>query len=298
MKVHYTPQRQRQLFRGKQEKEPDKEKSKAFEVKEEAVAQQKQDIQIADKINALLRKAVEEFSKGNLKGARSLLQQAHKMDPQNANILHNLGTVLNKMGLFQEALKFLGKALKLEPHNLVTINNLGFAYFNLKMYKKAILFFRQAAHIDPLNYTFLRHLGFSFFHEMLYEEALRYLKKALKIRPEDIEAQNLFKKASRLFKEKSIQELENFLKSQPDDTSATLLKHLTCPMTKKLFNNPILLPTGETIDFTEEVKGIIEEGKNPLHPEKRITLKDVIPNKHILHMMKDLFRTVQKRKGS
>ncbi|OGX38820.1 MAG: hypothetical protein A3C36_02790 [Omnitrophica WOR_2 bacterium RIFCSPHIGHO2_02_FULL_52_10] len=65
-------------------------------------------------------------------------------EPDYANVYHNKGWRLNKLGRHQEAILYFEKALELDPGRAVTYENLADTYLNLGEKQKAIRAFREA----------------------------------------------------------------------------------------------------------------------------------------------------------
>ncbi|MDD3627119.1 MAG: tetratricopeptide repeat protein [bacterium] len=88
--------------------------------------------EVADKV-----KALDFFSK------------AHKLDPENTNILNNIGLLYARNNQYDEALKILKKAIVIEPENALLFQNLGNIYFSMGMYSEAEEAYKKAIEIDP-----------------------------------------------------------------------------------------------------------------------------------------------------
>jgi len=83
--------------------------------------------------------------------------------------------------------------------------------------------------------------------------------------------------------------LERTLKDSDDDILQLLLKFLTCPVSQKVFRNPIMLETGETVDYNKGMKSQLCKSKlNPLHADQSLKLTEIIPNKHVMKLIKAL----------
>lgn len=63
---------------------------------------------------------------------------------------HNTGgSGLNREGSFQEAIAELDEAIRLDPEDAVLYNNRGFSYNNLGQYQRATQEFDEAIRLDP-----------------------------------------------------------------------------------------------------------------------------------------------------
>ncbi len=76
---------------------------------------------------------------GQTKVALDLLQKIKDKEPNNAIVYFNIGTVLNDMGNFEEAVKAYERAIELNPEYFDALFNFGTVYFNkfLKMKEAA-----------------------------------------------------------------------------------------------------------------------------------------------------------------
>jgi Flp pilus assembly protein TadD len=161
----------------------------------------------------LCNQANNEFKSGNFGVAKSDLEQATKLAPDNAKFHADLGAVLEKMSKVPEAKAELQKAIqlnptavpphsglvivdldagdykaakedakaavKLGPNDSVAHNSLGLADFYLGQYKDALLAFQKGVSLDPKDMTCRLHLGsaqYALGNKAAANEAWTYVK--------------------------------------------------------------------------------------------------------------------------
>jgi tetratricopeptide (TPR) repeat protein len=74
---------------------------------------------------------------------------AHHLDPKNASVVNNLGSLAMAARRFHDAEKLYHKAAKLDPHSPLFLKNLGTAYISDHKYKNGWEEYRAALAIDP-----------------------------------------------------------------------------------------------------------------------------------------------------
>jgi tetratricopeptide (TPR) repeat protein len=85
----------------------------------------------------------------NIKSARECYERSLKLNPQYAEAMNNLGTVLYAEKNYSGASRYYKKALKLSPHSAIIYVNLGTAQFGKGDYKHGARAFKEAFTIDP-----------------------------------------------------------------------------------------------------------------------------------------------------
>ena len=76
-------------------------------------------------------------------------QAAHLLEPKNASVVNNMGSLAMSARRFGEAEKLYRKAEKLDPHSPLFHKNLGTAYISDHKYTKGWEEYRAALEIDP-----------------------------------------------------------------------------------------------------------------------------------------------------
>lgn len=98
------------------------------------------------------KRGVEEFKKGNFRGAVENFKWATKLTPKSAQYWSYLSLALSKMpGKLKDSEEALLVAVKLEPFNSDHYANLGLVYMKAGVRKRARSNFEKALKIDPSN---------------------------------------------------------------------------------------------------------------------------------------------------
>lgn len=120
-----------------------------------------------------------------LDGAKDLLEELLQSDPENKDILYNLGMCYTELNEPKKAVKILSECTTYHPQYSNAHVALGFAYSKLADYKKAKIYFLMALEIDPSNPYALRNLGGIYGKESDYEKAVKCLELSFSINQGD-----------------------------------------------------------------------------------------------------------------
>jgi tetratricopeptide (TPR) repeat protein len=108
------------------------------------------------KSNGLVRRAIKAWRRGDIARAGQLSLEATDADPGNGQAFHILAMALEKMGHVHKALVTYERAFALDPEDSDLLLNLGLTAWNLKMNEGAEKMFRlfiQARPDSPLGYN-------------------------------------------------------------------------------------------------------------------------------------------------
>lgn len=114
-----------------------------------------------------------------------VLEDLIKLDPNNPDILYNLGMVHSQLNSPKAAIKVLEHCIESNPSHSNAFVALGFAYSLVEDYEKAKSYFLKALKISPNNPYALRNLGGIFGKLNDFYKSLIYLKKAFELIPDD-----------------------------------------------------------------------------------------------------------------
>jgi len=120
-----------------------------------------------------------------LDGARDLLEELHKTDPQDKDILYNLGMCYTELDEPDKAVKTLTECVRCYPNYSNAYVALGFAHSRLADFKKAKECFLRALEVDPVNSFALRNLGSIYGNVNDYAKAIECFEKSFSINNED-----------------------------------------------------------------------------------------------------------------
>ncbi|CAN0624242.1 TPR_REGION domain-containing protein [Burkholderia multivorans] len=87
--------------------------------------------------------------RGELQSALDMLAHLCRIQPQSAEAHYNRGTLLGKMGRFDDELNAYRQAIALKPRFVRAYVNLGVALRDLRRFDEALLQFKKALSLDP-----------------------------------------------------------------------------------------------------------------------------------------------------
>jgi tetratricopeptide (TPR) repeat protein len=119
-----------------------------------------------------------------------LYRSTVQKNPQCWMAYNNLGIVLSKRGLTNEAIADYRKALQLKPDYNIGINNLGTLLAKTGQIREAVEHYQNALLITPKNAQIYYSLGILFLKIGRTDDAIADFKKALEIDPKYIDAYN------------------------------------------------------------------------------------------------------------
>jgi tetratricopeptide (TPR) repeat protein len=122
---------------------------------------------------------------GKLKDGVKELIEAEKIDPENADIQHELAQAYKDLGVYREALVHFKKALMLRQEFPDAQNNMGTLYLLTEQWDLAIGCFNKV--ISNITYSTphfaYNNLGLAYYNKGEYQKAIDSYQKALKISP-------------------------------------------------------------------------------------------------------------------
>ena len=159
------------------------------------------------------------LEKGKIKEAYEALGNANKIDPKDFKVLINMGSILYKLGLFEDAITTFKKVLKINNDNFSAYINLGAVYQKKNDFKNAELNYLKAIKINPNSSIVYNNLANTLKDLNRLEEAEINYKKAIEIDPD-------YKKAldnlNMLLKEKKILNMLHINKNEKKNTQRLL----------------------------------------------------------------------------
>ncbi|MFA6371144.1 MAG: tetratricopeptide repeat protein [Methanothrix sp.] len=161
---------------------------------------------------------------GRLDEARIYLEELLKQDPENVDLLYNLGMLYTDLGKPDMSIALLKQCIKLSPRHANAHVALGFSYMNSGDLKSAKEYTLQALKIVPNDPIALRNLGGILGKEKDFLNAFYQLQKSYDINPHD--PQTVYGLA---FAYKSLNDFENaekYFKALLDMRAPDTLKEL------------------------------------------------------------------------
>jgi len=122
------------------------------------------------------------LNEGKLQLAFVEFQKAIKMDPNNKEIVYNLGLVYFQLEDYVNAGQYFRKAVTLDPKFANAYNNLGATHMQLKQWKEAVEAFKKAL-ANPLYQTpewAFYNMGMSYYRLGDYDKAVDAFKDSIR----------------------------------------------------------------------------------------------------------------------
>jgi tetratricopeptide (TPR) repeat protein len=137
----------------------------------------------ADCVVCLERLAALARREGNSEKALAYLVQARRAEPDNPEVLFELGKLCLERDLLEDALPALQKAAAMSPENDSYSYLLGSAYIGKGTYKPAVLVFRRLVAKHPSDAAVNYALGCALYLDQDFDQADRYLSESLRLQP-------------------------------------------------------------------------------------------------------------------
>lgn len=181
-------------------------------------------------------KAVSDFEKNNSDEGMASLKAALKIFPDYYQALTRLGEEEVNRAQFSEARELLMKATKVNPKGFEGFYWLGIAQVGLKQMPEAVESFRKALAQNPSSVNSIMWLGMALRRNGKLDEAETQLKRAKQLADKPIaqahwELALLYNHQKR--NQEAADELELFLKAQPDSRDAEAIRKLIKQLREK-----------------------------------------------------------------
>lgn len=129
--------------------------------------------------------AINLLQKGELRKATPLLTTFLASDPDDLDVLYNLGMALSDLGELDKAKEHLSHLIKLSPQHTNGLVALGVAQQRAGESEQAIMSFKRAIKSDPRNSYAQRNLGGVLGALGRYKDAELHLRAAVRLQPSD-----------------------------------------------------------------------------------------------------------------
>ena len=142
----------------------------------------------------LSNEAAAYLREGKPEKALPLLRRAVTLQPDDGNILLNLGGAYVLLGQFDEAVPVLARAAEVAPHEAMVWCNLGVALLRLpgknagEDQEKAIAAFERSLELDPTAPNVAYNLGLVYRDREQWAKAVSAFQRALQADPKDRDA--------------------------------------------------------------------------------------------------------------
>lgn len=105
------------------------------------------------------------------------------LEPNNYNILNNIGCIYAANNNFNEAIKYFEQSYEINSNNADVCNNLGNIYFHYNDYIKACIYFEEAITINPHLADPYNNLSVIYLKQNKTAQAKTYAEQAIKLNP-------------------------------------------------------------------------------------------------------------------
>ncbi|UTC76900.1 tetratricopeptide repeat protein [Treponema sp. OMZ 799] len=155
---------------------------------------------------------------GDMKKGLDVYKELNSLNPNNLDILNNMGVIYRRLNMFNESVVILEKARAIDTKNETTLYNLGNTYKQNGDYKHAIQCFTDVLDMKPDDALAYNHLASVYFLCKDYPKALETYKMGLKVDPNhpflNFNLAELYKE-EKLYKE-AINSYQTAIKTKPN----------------------------------------------------------------------------------
>jgi Tfp pilus assembly protein PilF len=146
------------------------------------------------------------------------LREAHRLRPDDTDILNDLGLAIWRQGRAAESEPIYRRAQQIKPDDFRILTNLGLALYNQDRIDEAGECFRQAIDSRPDTFDAVMNLGIVLSDQGKFDEAMDWLIRAHQLQPDSADAlQNLGMNLARQGKwHEAIDKYEQALRIRPD----------------------------------------------------------------------------------
>ena len=100
---------------------------------------------------------------GDIKKGLEVYKELDSLNPNNLDILNNMGVIYRRLNMFNESVVILEKAKAIDPKNETTLYNLGNTYKQKGDYKHAIQCFTDVLEMKPYDALAYIHFASAYF---------------------------------------------------------------------------------------------------------------------------------------
>lgn len=122
--------------------------------------------------------------------AENLFKSLLEKEPENIELLGELGGLYQKTGRDEDALSIYQQILAIDDKNLMAMNNLGSIYRKLKQYRESVSILEQGIIVDEHNIQLFYNLGFTYKEMEKYPGAIHCFEMVIAHNKDDVLAYN------------------------------------------------------------------------------------------------------------
>lgn len=135
-----------------------------------------------------LDKALRELDRGNLEEGQRILETLHRQEPENPDVLYNLGICYSEKGELEQSIEALERCVEAAPDHVNAYAALGFSYATSGQPEKAVEVLEEALRRDPDNPHVLKNLGSIYGNLGQLDKAIECLEHADHVQPDTPES--------------------------------------------------------------------------------------------------------------
>jgi tetratricopeptide (TPR) repeat protein len=132
-------------------------------------------------VQALVRRAQEDFAAGRYAEAEQELQQVVRVDPTNSTLWFYLGVSSMRLNHLDSAISAFQNALAISPKEAPSYFNLGLLYWRKKDVGKALQTYRKGLELDPMDEDANQNYAVLLMDTGKYKEAIEPLRRLEKL---------------------------------------------------------------------------------------------------------------------
>jgi len=118
--------------------------------------------------------------------AIALMEAAIFNYPENYQLFFELGLLLERNGMYQQAISTMEKVLELQPQHAEALNFIGYTWADKKInLNQALEYIKKADEIKPDNGYIIDSLGWVYYRLGEYKKAAKFLNRSLELEPSD-----------------------------------------------------------------------------------------------------------------
>ncbi|MBW1998365.1 MAG: tetratricopeptide repeat protein [Deltaproteobacteria bacterium] len=139
-----------------------------------------------ERARALEELGISYVQKGELRSGLKHLLEAERLDPEDAEIKHEIALVYRGLRLYDLSIEYFKKALALRPRYSEAYNNLGTVYILTRQWDKALACFKRASS-DVLYRTphfAYRNMGLVYYNKGEFDKAIESYQQAISLAPQ------------------------------------------------------------------------------------------------------------------
>ena len=135
----------------------------------------------------LILGATEKQRIGAYDEAIKFLRQVLKIDPKSVAAYNQMGLIYSEVGQRNEAIDSFKKSLEMDPSNLKALLGLGEVYSKMTRNDLAVAVFLKAESLQPNDTELLFKIALEYWYNQKLEEAAKYYQKIIAINPDHIQ---------------------------------------------------------------------------------------------------------------